>query len=71
MESALPVTGQAASWGSQSRLSSELAMEGTLVRRGQGSVKTKAVSRVGRPPPGQMLTISEVWLTKFIEEKSE
>ena len=44
---------------------------GDISQEGQGSVKTKAVSRVGRPPPGQMLTISEVWLTKFIEEKSE
>jgi hypothetical protein len=33
MESALPVTGQAASWGSQNRLSSELAMAGISVRR--------------------------------------
>lgn len=44
---------------------------GDIGQEGQGSVKTKAVSGVGRPPPGQTLTISEVWLTKFIEEKSE
>ena len=36
---------------------------GDIRQEGQGSVKTKAVSGVGRPPPGQMLTISEVWLT--------